>query len=58
LAFAIKLGLNKVEEAADNLIRVCQDIVNNGGKAPYLSVLYMVLETGLIKTTMVFSLFP
>ncbi|MBP9988876.1 MAG: ATP-binding protein [Ruminococcus sp.] len=33
-AFEIKLGAKKIDEGADNLIRVCDDIVKNGGKAP------------------------
>lgn len=42
-AFEIKLGLNKAEEAANNLVKVCQDIVNGGGKAPILKcVIYGV----------------
>lgn len=42
-AFEIKLGLGKAEEGATNLIKVCQDIVNNGGKEPLLKcVIYGV----------------
>lgn len=33
-AFEIKLGANKIDEAAANLIKVCNDIVKNGGWAP------------------------
>lgn len=33
-AFEIKLGGNRIDEGAKNLNKVCQDIVNNGGKAP------------------------
>lgn len=33
-AFEIKLGAKKIDEGAENLIRVCHDIVANGGKAP------------------------
>ena len=33
-AIEIKLGLNKATEGANNLVKVCEDIVNNGGKAP------------------------
>lgn len=33
-AFEIKLGGNRIDEAADNLNKVCNDIVENGGKAP------------------------
>lgn len=33
-AFEIKLGAKKIEEGAENLISVCNDIVANGGKAP------------------------
>lgn len=42
-AFEIKLGLNKTEEGAKNLIKVCDDIVRNGGKAPLIKcVIYGV----------------
>lgn len=42
-AFEIKLGLNKAEEGAKNLIRVCNDIVKNGGKEPlFKCVIYGV----------------
>ena len=33
-AFEIKLGAKKIDEGAENLIKVCNDIVANGGKAP------------------------
>lgn len=33
-AFEIKLGANKIDEAAQNLIKVCNDIKSNGGKEP------------------------
>ena len=33
-AFEIKLGAKKIDEGAENLIKVCNDIVENGGKAP------------------------
>lgn len=33
-AFEIKLGAKKIDEGADNLISVCNDIIANGGKAP------------------------
>lgn len=33
-AFEIKMGAKKIDEGADNLIKVCNDIVSNGGKAP------------------------
>lgn len=33
-AFEIKLGAKKIDEGAENLIKVCADIVDNGGKAP------------------------
>lgn len=45
-AFEIKLGLNKAEEGAKNLIRVCNDIVKNGGKEPlFKCVIYGVGNT-------------
>lgn len=33
-AFEMKIGGNKIDEGASNLIKVCQDIENNGGKPP------------------------
>lgn len=33
-AFEIKLGAKKIDEGAENLIKVCNNIVNNGGKEP------------------------
>lgn len=42
-AIEIKLGLNKVEEGSKNLIKVCKDIVDNGGKKPIMKcVIYGV----------------
>lgn len=42
-AIEIKLGLSKVEEGSNNLIKVCKDIVNNGGKEPIMKcVIYGV----------------
>lgn len=33
-AFEIKLGAKKIDEGAENLIKVCSDIEKSGGKAP------------------------
>lgn len=33
-AFEIKLGAKKIDEGAKNLLKVCSDIEQNGGKAP------------------------
>lgn len=33
-AFEIKLGAKRIDEGAENLIKVCADIERNGGKAP------------------------
>lgn len=42
-AFEIKLGLNQAEDGANNLIKVCNDIVLNGGKEPLIKcVIYGV----------------
>jgi uncharacterized protein len=42
-AFEIKLGLNQAEEGASNLVKVCNDIVVNDGKAPLIKcVIYGV----------------
>ena len=35
-AIEIKLGLNKAEEDAKNLVKVCKDIVEHGGKDPIM----------------------
>ena len=42
-AIEIKLGLNKAEEGANNLVKVCKDITDNGGKEPIMKcVIYGV----------------
>ncbi len=42
-AVEIKLGINKAEEGAKTLVKVCDDIVKNGGKTPLLKcVIYGV----------------
>lgn len=42
-AIEIKLGLNKAEEGAKNLIKVCNNITQNGGKEPLIKcVIYGV----------------
>lgn len=42
-AIEIKLGLNKAKEGAENLIKVCNDIIRNGGKEPLIKcVIYGV----------------
>ena len=42
-AIEIKLGLAKAEEGAANLVKVCKDITDNGGKAPVMKcVIYGV----------------
>lgn len=33
-AFEIKLGAKKIDEGAENLIKVCKDVEENGGNAP------------------------
>ncbi len=33
-AFEVKLGANKIDEGAENLIRICKNIEKNGGKPP------------------------
>ena len=35
-AFEIKLGAKRIDEGAENLIKVCNDIENNKGKAPII----------------------
>lgn len=42
-AIEIKLGLNRAEEGSSHLIKVCDDIVENGGRAPVIKcVIYGV----------------
>ena len=42
-AFEIKLGLSQAEEGANNLVKVCDGIVANGGKGPLIKcVIYGV----------------
>ena len=33
-AFEVRLGAKKIDEGAEKLIKVCNDIIRNGGKAP------------------------
>ena len=48
-AIEIKLGINKAEEAAENLVNVCNKIVANGGKAPLIKcVIYGVGDKAYI----------
>ena len=48
-AIEIKLGINKAEEAAENLVNVCNKIVANGGKAPLIKcVIYGVGDKSYI----------
>lgn len=48
-AFEIKLGANKIEEAAKNLTKVCADIVDNGGKAPKIKCIICGLSNAAYK---------
>lgn len=42
-AIEIKLGINKAEEASNNLTKVCNNIIKNGGKEPIIKcVIYGV----------------
>ncbi len=42
-AIEIKLGINKAEEASNHLVKVCDNIAKNGGKAPIMKcVIYGV----------------
>lgn len=48
-AIEIKLGINKAEEAAENLVNVCDEIIANGGKAPLIKcVIYGVGDKAYI----------
>lgn len=48
-AFEIKLGANKIEEAALNLNNVCDVIVNNGGKPPKIKCVICGLTNAAYK---------
>lgn len=48
-AFEIKLGANKIEEAAKNLTKVCADIVKNGGKTPKIKCIICGLSNASYK---------
>ena len=48
-AFEIKLGANKIEEAAKNLTKVCADIINSGGKAPKIKYIICGLSNAAYK---------
>ena len=43
VVIGIKLGLSKAEEGANNSIKVCNDIIKEGGRAPeFKCVIYGV----------------
>lgn len=46
-AFEIKLGAKKIDEGAQNLIKVCNDIVENGGKAPRIKCVICGLSNAI-----------
>ena len=48
-AFEIKLGAKKIDEGANNLIKVCSDIVSNGGKAPRIMCVICGLSNAAYK---------
>lgn len=48
-AFEIKLGGNKIDEGASNLIKVCKDIENNGGKPPKIKCVICGLSNAAYK---------
>lgn len=48
-AFEIKLGAKKIDEGAQNLIKVCDDIVANGGKAPKIKCVICGLSNAAYK---------
>ena len=50
-AIEIKLGLNKAEEGAKNLIKVCKQIVENGGKAPIMKCVIYGVGNAAYKNT-------
>lgn len=48
-AFEIKLGASKIDEGANNLNKVCSDIVNNGGKPPKIKCVICGLSNAAYK---------
>lgn len=48
-AFEIKLGAKKIDEGAENLIKVCKDIENNGGKPPKIKCVICGLSNAAYK---------
>jgi len=48
-AFEIKIGAKKIDEGADNLIKVCNDIVSNGGKTPKIMCVICGLSNAAYK---------
>ena len=48
-AFEIKLGAKKIDEGAVNLNKVCDDIINNGGKAPKIKCVICGLSNAAYK---------
>lgn len=48
-AFEIKLGAKKIDEGAENLNKVCNDIVNNGGKEPRIKCVICGLSNAVYK---------
>lgn len=50
-AFEIKLGAKKIDEGAKNLIKVCNDIEKNGGKAPKIKCVICGLSNAAYQRT-------
>lgn len=46
-AFEIKLGSNRIDEGAANLIKVCKDIEESGGKAPKMKCVICGLSNAI-----------
>lgn len=46
-AFEIKLGSNRIDEGAANLIKVCKDIEKSGGKAPKMKCVICGLSNAI-----------
>lgn len=46
-AFEIKLGANRIDEGAENLIKVCKDIEASGGKAPKIKCVICGLSNAI-----------
>lgn len=57
-AFEIKLGINKAEKGAKNLIKVCENIVNSWGKTPLIKCVICGVGNDVYKNNDGVYIFP